>query len=102
MTSASRGPSAIAERVVCLSGDVLPLADAGDGAVPASRRAAQHDERRLRVVHVLAAEVDPQRHAVDYRRRSAEAATQSPTFLRRQTGARRTGIRLNSTPAVSS
>jgi len=76
--------------VVYRSGGVLSLELPSHGAVSAPRPGPEHDERRLRFLHVLSAKRHLHQHAVDrveiLRR---ERFPQAPSsFLRRQTGSR--------------
>ena len=76
---------------VCGSGHVLSLEHLGPGAVSISRPGPQHDERRLRLVHVPAGENVAQWSSVGLvrtvRRRSRWTAATSASFPYRQTGA---------------
>ena len=73
--------------VVCVrgSGDILPLQVAGPSQLPVSRPGPQHDERRLRLVHVLASARRGRQYAVDSLRRNSFRLS-SPSFLRSQAG----------------
>ena len=82
---------------VCRSGRLLSLSDSGPGATSVPRPGSQHDERRLRLVHVLANENMAQWSTVGLVRPIRQwsgSTAPSASFPRRQTGPRQLPLAL--------
>jgi len=69
------------------SGPVLSLEATGHGAISVPRPGTQHDQRRLRFLHVLVATRFYNQQTVDFlRQRQKRHSSTATSFLRRQTG----------------